>query len=76
MTQPKVNAGSLPPRIRSPLTPLTEKAPGLGIAFTVGFAASFLSEHYEAPAMLFALLLGMALNFLSENERSAEERGN
>lgn len=44
--------------------------PGIAIAFTVGFAASFLSEHYHAPAMLFALLLGMALNFLYEDERS------
>ena len=45
--------------------------PGMTIAFTVGLAASFLSEHYGAPAMLFALLLGMSLNFLYEDPRSA-----
>ena len=72
MAQSGINVGSLPPRLRSSLTPLTGKTPGVGIAFTVGFAASFLSGHYGAPAMLFALLLGMALNFLFEDERSAE----
>ncbi len=45
--------------------------PGIAIALTIGFAASFLGEHYAAPAMLFALLLGMALNFLYQDERSA-----
>ena len=45
--------------------------PGLAVAATVGFAASFLGEHYSVPAMLFALLLGMALNFLYQNTRSA-----
>lgn len=44
--------------------------PGLAISITIGFAASFLGEHYGAPTMLFALLLGMALGFLYENERS------
>lgn len=42
--------------------------PGLAVAVTIGFAASFLGEHYGAPTMLFALLLGMALRFLYENE--------
>lgn len=55
----------------SPRDQLATALPGIAIAFTVGFAASFLSEHYGAPAMLFALLLGMALNFLYEDERSA-----
>jgi len=72
VTQAELNAGGLPPGLRFSLTPLKGKAPGLGIAFTVGFAASFLGEHYGAPAMLFALLMGMALNFLSEDERSVE----
>jgi uncharacterized integral membrane protein (TIGR00698 family) len=45
--------------------------PGIAIALTIGFAASFLGEHYAAPAMLFALLLGMALNFLYQDKRSA-----
>jgi len=41
--------------------------PGVAIAFTIGLAASFLSEHYGAPAMLFALLLGLAMGFLYED---------
>jgi len=45
--------------------------PGLAISITIGFAASFLSEHYGAPAMLFALLLGMALSFLYEDKKCA-----
>ncbi|TNE65863.1 MAG: YeiH family putative sulfate export transporter [Alphaproteobacteria bacterium] len=44
--------------------------PGFIIAATVGFAASFLGEHYGAPAMLFALLLGMALGFVYEDGKS------
>jgi uncharacterized integral membrane protein (TIGR00698 family) len=44
-------------------------APGLTIALVVAAAATFLSEHYDAPVMLYALLLGMALNFLTEAER-------
>ncbi|NVJ99114.1 MAG: putative sulfate exporter family transporter [Alphaproteobacteria bacterium] len=43
--------------------------PGFIISITAGFAASFLSEHYGAPAMLFALLLGMAMGFLYEDEK-------
>ncbi len=31
----------------------------------VAAAATFLSEHYDAPVMLFALLLGMSMNFLA-----------
>ncbi|MBE9470539.1 MAG: putative sulfate exporter family transporter, partial [Chloroflexi bacterium] len=58
------------PHIRNPLTPLAGKARGIGIAVTVGFAASFLSEHYSAPAMLFALLLGMSLNFIADDQRA------
>lgn len=44
--------------------------PGLAVAVTIGFAASFLGEHYGAPTMLFALLLGMSLRFLYENEQA------
>lgn len=47
-------------------------APGLAIALVVAAAATFLSEHYDAPVMLFALLLGMALNFLTETERTRD----
>ena len=43
---------------------------GIALAATIAFAASFLSEHYGAPAMLFALLIGMAFNFLAEDPRS------
>ncbi|WP_027998762.1 YeiH family protein [Sinorhizobium arboris] len=45
--------------------------PGLSVAVMVSLAASFLSEHYGAPAMLLAILIGLALHFLSEDERSA-----
>ena len=44
---------------------------GVVLAITVALAASFLSEHYGAPAMLFALLLGMAFNFLNDAPHSA-----
>jgi uncharacterized integral membrane protein (TIGR00698 family) len=43
---------------------------GLLIAVTVALAASFLGEHYGAPAMLFALLIGMAFNFLAMDARA------
>lgn len=39
--------------------------PGVLASAVVGAAATFLSQHYDAPVMLFALLLGMAMNFLS-----------
>jgi uncharacterized integral membrane protein (TIGR00698 family) len=39
--------------------------PGVLACAVVAAAATFLSEHYDAPVMLFALLLGMAMNFLS-----------
>lgn len=48
----------------------TSLLPGLAVAVTIGLAASFLGEHYQAPTMLFALLLGMALRFLYENEQT------
>lgn len=43
---------------------------GLILAATIALAASFLSEHYGAPAMLFALLIGMAFNFLATDARA------
>lgn len=43
--------------------------PGLAVALTIAAAASFLSQHYGAPAMLFALLVGMAFHFLHEEGR-------
>jgi uncharacterized integral membrane protein (TIGR00698 family) len=45
---------------------------GLTIAATIALAASFMAEHYGAPAMLFALLIGMAFNFLATDKRAAE----
>jgi len=44
--------------------------PGLLVSIIIGLAASFLSEHYGAPAMLFALLLGMSLNFVADDQRA------
>lgn len=70
MTQIKSDTKDLPPHLWAPLGPLAEKARGVVIAFTVGFAASFLGEHYGAPAMLFALLLGMSLNFIADDPRA------
>lgn len=43
--------------------------PGLAVALTIAAAASFLSQHYGAPAMLFALLVGIAFHFLHEEGR-------
>jgi hypothetical protein len=43
--------------------------PGVIAAGVVGIAATFLSQHYNAPVMLFALLLGMAFRFLHEEGR-------
>ncbi len=44
---------------------------GVILATTVALAASFLAEHYSAPAMLFALLLGMAFNFQNDSASAA-----
>jgi uncharacterized integral membrane protein (TIGR00698 family) len=44
--------------------------PGLLVSIIIGLAASFLSDHYSAPAMLFALLLGMSLNFIADDQRT------
>lgn len=44
---------------------------GVVLATTIALAASFLAEHYGAPAMLFALLIGMAFNFLSDGPQAA-----
>lgn len=44
---------------------------GIALATTIALAASFLAEHYGAPAMLFALLLGMAFNFLNEHPQAS-----
>lgn len=43
---------------------------GLLLAGVIALAASFLAEHYGAPAMLFALLIGMAFNFLATDPKA------
>jgi uncharacterized integral membrane protein (TIGR00698 family) len=43
--------------------------PGLLAAVTIALAASWLSQHYQAPVMLFALLFGMTFHFLHEEGR-------
>ena len=43
--------------------------PGVLAAGTIGLAATWLSQAYQAPVMLFALLIGMAFHFLHEEGR-------
>ena len=45
-------------------------APGVMASVVIAIAATFLNEHYGAPAMLFALLLGLSFKFLSEERPS------
>ena len=56
-------------RIRAARERAREFFPGLLASAVVAAAATFLSQHYGAPAMLFALLLGMAMNFLGAEGR-------
>ncbi|WBU63903.1 YeiH family protein [Paracoccus aerodenitrificans] len=49
------------------LPPISRLKGGVVLSATIALAASFLSEHYGAPAMLFALLIGMAFNFMADN---------
>ncbi|MBP8820731.1 MAG: putative sulfate exporter family transporter, partial [Brachymonas sp.] len=46
--------------------------PGVLVAVTVAFAATFVSERYGGPKFLFALLLGVSLNFLSEHSKCTD----
>lgn len=59
-----------------PPLPLRDRArllaPGVGVAVVLGMAATFISEHYGAPAMLMALLLGIAFHFLAEEGKCVE----
>jgi uncharacterized integral membrane protein (TIGR00698 family) len=69
---PDPEAQDHPAAARRPLLErMAEVRGGLVIAATIALAASFLGEHYGAPAMLFALLIGMAFNFLSSDPRAA-----
>lgn len=51
--------------LATPLARGQQLIPGIMASIIVAAAATFLSEHYQAPVMLFALLLGMSMNFLS-----------
>ncbi|HWA62787.1 MAG TPA: putative sulfate exporter family transporter [Caulobacteraceae bacterium] len=51
------------------LATLQATYPGLLAAGVIGLAATWLSQHYQAPVMLFALLIGMAFHFLHEEGR-------
>lgn len=64
-----IQTSSLANRLRHAPDRARALAPGIGIAFVIAFAASFLGNHYGAPVMLFALLLGLALHFLIEVEK-------
>lgn len=44
---------------------------GVLLALIIATCATFLSQHYGAPAMLFALLIGMAFNFLAAEDSCA-----
>src|SRR4051812_19540697 len=57
-----------PPKTRA-IAVANAAYPGLLAAGTVALAATWLSQHYDAPVMLFALLLGMAFHFLHEEGR-------
>lgn len=59
------------PRLERAIDWLKAHRSGVVLATTVALAASFLAEHYGAPAMLFALLIGMAFNFLSDGPQAA-----
>jgi len=56
---------SLSPALTKRIEKARTLAPGVVLAATIAGAATFLSEHYDAPVMLFALLIGMAFNFLA-----------
>tara|TARA_R110002096_G_scaffold340539_8_gene533675 strand:+ start:6952 stop:8046 length:1095 start_codon:yes stop_codon:yes gene_type:complete len=40
--------------------------PGVLVCGAVALAATFISQHYEAPVMLLCLLLGMVFHFMSQ----------
>jgi uncharacterized membrane protein YadS len=41
------------------------------VSFTIGLAATFLSDHHGGPTLLYALLVGMAFHFLSKETAAA-----
>jgi uncharacterized integral membrane protein (TIGR00698 family) len=46
--------------------------PGVLACLTIGMAATFLSDHYGAPAVLMALILGLAFGFLYRETRCSQ----
>jgi uncharacterized integral membrane protein (TIGR00698 family) len=58
-----------PPRRRSLIETAKVVYPGVLVAITIALAATWLSQHYNAPVMLYGLLLGMAFHFLHEEGR-------
>jgi len=71
----KIVAAALLPRDPLPRRAMdwvNDNRGGIALATTIALAASFLAEHYGAPAMLFALLIGMACNFLADGPQAAK----
>lgn len=58
-----------PPRKRNLIETAQVVYPGVLVAITIALAATWLSQHYNAPVMLYGLLLGMAFHFLHEEGR-------
>jgi uncharacterized integral membrane protein (TIGR00698 family) len=58
-----------PPRKRTLIETARAVYPGVLVAITIALAATWLSQHYNAPVMLYGLLLGMAFHFLHEEGR-------
>ena len=55
--------------------PLARRWRGVAICAVAAAAATFLADHYQAPAMLMALLIGMALSPAASDARCAEGVG-
>lgn len=58
-----------PPRKRTLVETARVVYPGVLVAVTIALAATWLSQHYDAPVMLYGLLIGMAFHFLHEEGR-------
>ena len=58
-----------PPRKRTLIETARVVYPGVLVAVTIALAATWLSQHYNAPVMLYGLLIGMAFHFLHEEGR-------
>ncbi len=58
-----------PPLKRTLIDTVRVVYPGVLVAVTIALAATWLSQHYNAPVMLYGLLIGMAFHFLHEEGR-------